>query len=399
MNISKEEVLGILTTQPKGNIQERLFKLKFPEIYQEVLSMSFPEDFKFTQKLYHYFHNDPELKLGLCIICGNRCKFKNFNIGYFPHCSKECIIKDDGVANKRKQTNIERFGVENPFQSEEIKEKIKAFNYEQYGVPSYTQTQECKDKMKRTCNERFGCDFYSQTNEYKERFRNTCYEVFGVENPFQSEEIKEKIKETNLKKFNKENYIQSEDYKIYCRNKFGADSFFQSDEYKRICNDKWGVDNYAQSNEYKERWDGEIGVKSRQTCFLNYGVEYYNQSHVAAQTRVKQIPYKDLTFDSSWEVEVYKFCEEHNIPCEYQPNIQFIYECEGKEHRYQPDFLINGKVYEVKGEQFFEDGKMICPYDRDKDKVYESKHQCMLNNGVIILRRFEIKNLTIDIFS
>jgi hypothetical protein len=36
---------------------------------------------------------------------------------------------------------------------------------------------------------------------------------------------------------------------------------------------------------------------------------------------------------------------------------------------------------------------MICPYDRGQDGLYEAKHQCMLNNGVIILRRVDIERL------
>ena len=41
MNISKEEVLGIITTQPNGNIEEYNFKKKFPEHYQELLNCNY----------------------------------------------------------------------------------------------------------------------------------------------------------------------------------------------------------------------------------------------------------------------------------------------------------------------------------------------------------------------
>ena len=34
---------------------------------------------------------------------------------------------------KRRQTNLEKYGCENPFQSDEIKEKIKQTNLEKYG--------------------------------------------------------------------------------------------------------------------------------------------------------------------------------------------------------------------------------------------------------------------------
>ena len=45
---------------------------------------------------------------------------------------------------------------------------------------------------------------------------------------------------------------------------------------------------------------------------------------------------------------------------------------------------------------FFDGDKMICTYNRNDymDGLFEAKHQCMLKNGVIILRKsnlFEIK--------
>lgn len=69
-------------------------------------------------------------------------------------------------------------------------------------------------------------------------------------------------------------------------------------------------------------------------------------------------------------------------------------------HKYHPDFLINDKLYEVKGDQFFEGNKMICPYDRNnyKDELAEAKHQCMIKNNIIILKGDDIKNIRERIF-
>jgi hypothetical protein len=67
---------------------------------------------------------------------------------------------------------------------------------------------------------------------------------------------------------------------------------------------------------------------------------------------------------------------------------------EGKTHKYFPDFKVGTVLYEIKGDHFFRDGKMVCPY-RDKKwsdeqyllecAKYEAKHQCMLKNNVVIL--------------
>lgn len=115
-----------------------------------------------------------------------------------------------------------------------------------------------------------------------------------------------------------------------------------------------------------------------------------------------------MTFDSTWEVKVYEFCRDNNIPIEYSPEISYDYEYDGKTWTYHPDFLINGKVYEIKGEQFFRvnestgQEEMFCPY-KEKEwsdeyyawvcRKYEAKHQCMLRNNVVILREQDMENL------
>ena len=57
---------------------------------------------------------------------------------------KICSIKN--AQNKRKDTCIERYGVENPFQSEEVKQKSKDTCIERYGVEHPCQSPEVKQK-------------------------------------------------------------------------------------------------------------------------------------------------------------------------------------------------------------------------------------------------------------
>ena len=178
--------------------------------------------------------------------------------------------------------------------------------------------------------------------------------------------------------------------------KYGKTNPFQVDEFKKkskeTCLERYGKEYYSQTEKSKERM--------KITCLERYGKEYYSQTEDFTLKKQKKYQYSDIQFDSSWEVKVYQYCKENNIPCEYQPDITFEYEYDGKKHYYHPDFLINGKLYEVKGEQFFEGDKMICPYNRNeyKDGLTEAKHQCMIKNGVIILRKNDIKNIKGRIF-
>ena len=58
---------------------------------------------------------------------------------------------------------------------------------------------------------------------------------------------------------------------------------------------------------------------------------------------------------------------------------------------YFPDFKVGNEIIEIKGRQFFENGKMINPYDRSKDKLFEAKHQCMIKNNVKLILSNDIK--------
>ena len=157
------------------------------------------------------------------------------------------------------------------------------------------------------------------------------------------------------------------------------------EQYKNTMLNNYGVEHYSKTPEYS--------IKCKNTNLIRYGTESYAQTSEFLKFHKKRVEYDGLTFDSSWEVIVYKYCKKHNKEFEYQPNIQLEYEYDNKKHYYQPDFLIDGQLYEVKGDQFFEGDKMINPYDRNQDGLYEAKHQCMLNNGVIILKVEDIKRL------
>lgn len=145
-----------------------------------------------------------------------------------------------------------------------------------------------------------------------------------------------------------------------------------------------------------------------------FGCEWYTQSMEYHKTRKHKFTspkYPGVTFDSTWEIKVYDFLTEHNIPFEYQ--IEPIpYEYDNGIHYYHPDFRVNGRIYEVKGDNFFrineETGKeeMYLTWQGDlSDEEYEwrckllnAKHQCMIANDVVILRVRDIKNMSLSTF-
>lgn len=120
----------------------------------------------------------------------NTC-IKNYGV---DHCSKSELCKE-----KAKQTSLERYGVSSYTKTEECKEKTIKTNLEKYGVEHHMKLEESKNKSKETSMKRYGVEFYVQTKEYKERKRQTCLEKYGVENPIQNEKVKEKIRKSFYK--------------------------------------------------------------------------------------------------------------------------------------------------------------------------------------------------------
>lgn len=78
-----------------------------------------------------------------------------------------------------------------------------------------------------------------------------------------------------------------------------------------------------------------------------------------------------------------------SISFTYHPDIKIIYnDSTNKQRIYQPDFIIDNELVEIKGDQFFnEKGQLYNPYK----KILElEKQQCMKDNNVKILRGKDI---------
>jgi hypothetical protein len=131
---------------------------------------------------------------GFCKICGKETKFLGFrlNRGYEKCCCKEHLTKYLYIA--RTNNNLEKYGVENVFQSDNIKEKSKKTKKERYGNENYLNIE----KSKQTCIKKYGEEYAIRNAEVYNKMKLTNLEKYGVENVFQSDNIKEKSKKTSL---------------------------------------------------------------------------------------------------------------------------------------------------------------------------------------------------------
>lgn len=84
------------------------------------------------------------------------------------------------------------------------------------------------------------------------------------------------------------------------------------------------------------------------------------------------------------------YCKDHGVNIERIPvRIEYIFE--GEKHYYFPDFVVNGKLVEIKGSQFVNaDGTWSNPFDSSRDYLLETKYQLLLKNNVEIIYQNDI---------
>ena len=202
---------------------------------------------------------------GLCLLCGKQTKFTSLSGGYKEYCSVKCAkrhqFKDpeylQAMLDKKKKTNLEKYGVEYPMQCEIGHNNFKQAIIDKYGVESYSQTDEYKEKCKHTCLEKYGADHFCKSQEGKDKLKSKCLEKFGVENVFQAEWCKEKMKQTNLEKYGVENYAQTKEHREKCKKtmleKYGDENYNNIEQIKKTTLDRYGVEDIIKSPEIQEK--------------------------------------------------------------------------------------------------------------------------------------------------
>jgi len=115
----------------------------------------------------------------------------------------------DSIKEKRRKTNLERYGVENTAQSQELKEKYKKTNIERYGVENPLMNSKIRDRIKFTNIERYGTEFPTQNKSVMDSIKATNLKKYNVEFPSKLISTKEKTRTTNLLKYGRSNHTQT----------------------------------------------------------------------------------------------------------------------------------------------------------------------------------------------
>ena len=363
------------------------------------------------------------LKGGACIAyyckqCGDVYFSPNsFRVHKIPTFSKFLCFRC-----LRKQTNVERFGTDNPMKNKDIvakgqetwakksPEELQNI-YNRVAETRKNKTQEEKDEIKRKVKEsklRNSGDPNAGCFGSKE-FKAGMVKKYGVDVPAKNHEIAARISNTLLSKTQEEK--QATRNKTITNNlaKYGYEWHTQVPEIIEKINQatisKLGVKRALQLSKYVNDMQDTMlkrygGKTSRESpMLLNKIRETMLKTYSTLSPSYKYI-YYGINLDSSWELAVWIYCIDHNIPIIRNVYTHFTYEdAINNKHNYYPDFTINGKLVEIKGGQFWKsDGTMCYPFNTKKadgkyvdldpkeraflDDIYERKHQCGLSHGV-----------------
>jgi hypothetical protein len=277
-------------------------------------------------------------------------------------CSEECrknwsILPEnvDFRINASKEAVKEKFGVDNVFQLESIKEKSKETKLEKYGDENYNNS----NKMYQTNIEIRGENYINELNlKLKKKFQDK----YGVDHHLQLPEFLNKQKQTNINRHGVENISQLKETK---------------EKVRQTTFDKFGVENASQNKEIKQ--------KKKETSFKNFGVDHhlkdYNmfQKHLKAQYKI--LEYKDtgIHYQGSYEKYFLELIEEKGLLSEVYNGQSFDYEWDGQIHVYHTDFTFRGKQIEIKSKWTYDNnGK-----NNELKLLNEAKWQSV--EGIIVL--------------
>lgn len=126
-----------------------------------------PSQWSIERKAYHVLHDIQDIPV--CCRCSNDAKF--LARSYWKWCSNKCMGSDPLTIEKKKQTNLKKWGTEHPQHLDFIKEKIQHTLLEKYGVTNFAKSNEFKQKFKSTSNKKYGVDNPSKCNEIIEKIR------------------------------------------------------------------------------------------------------------------------------------------------------------------------------------------------------------------------------------
>ena len=347
-------------------------------------------------------------------------------------------------------TKKEAASIYNKEHKEELNEARRLSVLNKYGVNNVMQVQEHKDACFESNRNNHGGILASQTEEQRQFQSERMIENHGYSDKatatnianhggvhnltlpenreklyehqrIHKDEIQSVRDETNIKRFGKTNYMcygepeyvemmiskylddlpdsrKNEltrlDFSEFCYALWNEIPLFKNIVTKSIISNhdlKLETDNIT----YKEACSL---LRQKHPEWLDKTIQTFIDRYHTTHPAIKPIYVDGLQFDSDWEVYVYIYYRDKGSIIIREPKPPLIYfDSYGGDHKYYPDFMIDGRYVEVKGTQFFKDQDptkdMISAYinpnwDEDRFRlemdIAKCKGECIKQNAFLI---------------
>lgn len=146
---------------------------------------------------YHLVYNIPFCK-HVCPVCKTNLLHvydNDLKQGFRKTCSRECSLKSPERVAKILKTKADKVLKDCNYISRS-NEKRKATNLSRYGTETPQCLESAREKMKQTCLKKYGTEFAFQSEAVKKKIRDANLKKYGVENPASLESVKQKTLNT-----------------------------------------------------------------------------------------------------------------------------------------------------------------------------------------------------------
>lgn len=291
-----------------------------------------------------------------CVVCGGKVKLRDQMTGFFKTCSKKCAANDIGRNIKIQNTSLARYGVNNYLKSQ----KYKTFCKEQKNILGYRPGAFNTPENKMSIIKKYGVDNVFQSNEIKNKIKLTNIKKYGVDNPQQNKQIREKTRNTQISRYGQDGFnpVKTKETLIQ---KYGVDNPLKSlqirDKIKETCLERYGVEHPIQNPEIFEK---------------------IQRAQQQARYKYKEfiMPSCKILYCQGYEDKVLDYLIKAGIMEDDITNVRYDvpvieYEFNGKCRKYFPDIFIKSKnlLIEVKSTYTF-----FKEHDKNMAKQFACKN-------------------------
>lgn len=222
----------------------------------------------------------------ICQICGSNLLF-NEKFFYPEYCSRSCTAAGSRekftdekmleIVNKRRKTNLRKYGELSASKNSEVKKKRIETNLKKYGKESPMQCKEIQErqfkKMQKTNLRKYGVKSTLSLDSTKEKYISTMNVKYGVDSPWKNKKIKEKMENTTLERYGDKSYAKTSNWMERFRNHEWGNRYYDytlpSGKIIRIQGyEKYAIDHLLE-NGYEEK-DIKTVSKEKPSFKYNY---------------------------------------------------------------------------------------------------------------------------------